>query len=69
VLHLADIHIDTGYKEGAEVQCGEPLCCRVDSPNKGPNGTGKARDSLTDGYSGLCSARAGRQMGLGERIV
>lgn len=28
VLHLTDIHLDFQYTEGAQVDCGEPLCCR-----------------------------------------
>ena len=32
VLHLADIHWDPEYMEGSSSVCGEPLCCRIDSP-------------------------------------
>lgn len=28
VLHLSDIHIDNEYVIGAEVNCGELMCCR-----------------------------------------
>ncbi|XP_065062750.1 sphingomyelin phosphodiesterase-like [Rhopilema esculentum] len=28
VLHLSDTHVDQMYMEGANTQCGEPLCCR-----------------------------------------
>lgn len=29
VLHLSDIHMDLNYKPGGNVDCSEPLCCRV----------------------------------------
>uniref|UniRef100_T1IQF8 Sphingomyelin phosphodiesterase n=1 Tax=Strigamia maritima TaxID=126957 RepID=T1IQF8_STRMM len=29
VLHLSDTHFDMYYKEGADAECGEPLCCRI----------------------------------------
>ncbi len=35
VLHLSDLHVDRLYQVGAAVDCGEPLCCRADSPVKG----------------------------------
>ena len=36
VLHLTDVHIDLKYKEGSNVNCDEPLCCRADDgPVKG----------------------------------
>ena len=35
VLHLADIHWDPEYMEGSNSVCGEPLCCRADSPKLG----------------------------------
>ena len=34
VLHLADIHLDLFYKEGAPTLCGEPYCCRTDNTAK-----------------------------------
>jgi len=34
VLHLADVHWDPDYLEGSNAVCGEPLCCRADSPGE-----------------------------------
>ena len=31
VLHVSDIHVDLNYTEGAEADCGEPICCRQNS--------------------------------------
>ncbi|XP_043196538.1 sphingomyelin phosphodiesterase-like isoform X1 [Amphibalanus amphitrite] len=31
VLHLADIHLDVLYKEGADNGCDDPLCCRAEN--------------------------------------
>lgn len=31
VVLMSDLHIDYGYKIGADNDCGKPLCCRVDS--------------------------------------
>lgn len=31
VLHISDVHIDPFYIEGANAECGEPLCCREES--------------------------------------
>lgn len=31
VLHLSDPHIDPLYETGSNANCGEPLCCRVES--------------------------------------
>ncbi|GFN96995.1 sphingomyelin phosphodiesterase [Plakobranchus ocellatus] len=30
VLHLTDLHLDFQYREGANADCREPLCCRED---------------------------------------
>lgn len=35
-LHVTDIHFDPLYLEGAETQCGKPLCCRAED---GPGAT------------------------------
>lgn len=32
ILQLSDTHIDILYEEGMDAKCGEPLCCRPDSP-------------------------------------
>lgn len=37
VLHLTDIHVDIEYREGADAECGEPLCCRAFDINPAPN--------------------------------
>ncbi|XP_063982405.1 sphingomyelin phosphodiesterase-like [Diachasmimorpha longicaudata] len=31
VLHISDTHYDPYYEEGANAECGDPLCCRVSS--------------------------------------
>ena len=30
---MADVHWDPEYLEGTNAVCGEPLCCRANSPN------------------------------------
>lgn len=36
VLHLSDFHYDPQYREGAEVECHKPLCCRtMPNPRRG----------------------------------
>lgn len=42
VLHLTDIHLDIEYVEGADAECGEPLCCRVYDLNPAPNKSRRA---------------------------
>ncbi|XP_038051985.1 sphingomyelin phosphodiesterase-like isoform X2 [Patiria miniata] len=46
ILHLSDLHWDRMYQEGAEVECGEPLCCRSNDkkPAKGKPAAGKWGD-------------------------
>ncbi|XP_035688597.1 sphingomyelin phosphodiesterase-like [Branchiostoma floridae] len=46
VLFLSDVHVDLLYKPGANVDCGEPLCCRANSPagKGGPKPAGKWGD-------------------------
>lgn len=34
VLQITDIHLDAEYHEGTNAVCGEPLCCRKDSPGE-----------------------------------
>lgn len=31
MVHFSDLHIDYGYTEGSDNDCGKPLCCTVDS--------------------------------------
>eukprot|EP00008_Paramoeba_atlantica_P006984 CAMPEP_0201489150 /NCGR_PEP_ID=MMETSP0151_2-20130828/21050_1 /ASSEMBLY_ACC=CAM_ASM_000257 /TAXON_ID=200890 /ORGANISM="Paramoeba atlantica, Strain 621/1 / CCAP 1560/9" /LENGTH=607 /DNA_ID=CAMNT_0047874637 /DNA_START=62 /DNA_END=1885 /DNA_ORIENTATION=+ len=31
ILHITDIHLDLEYQPGATVDCGEPVCCRLDN--------------------------------------
>lgn len=33
VVHVTDVHIDRNYREGAETDCGRPICCEYDSTN------------------------------------
>ncbi|XP_019613437.1 PREDICTED: sphingomyelin phosphodiesterase-like [Branchiostoma belcheri] len=46
VLFLSDVHVDLLYKPGANTDCGEPLCCRANSPagKAGPTPAGKWGD-------------------------
>uniref|UniRef100_T1IYT3 Saposin B-type domain-containing protein n=1 Tax=Strigamia maritima TaxID=126957 RepID=T1IYT3_STRMM len=45
VLHLSDTHFDMYYKEGADAECGEPLCCRMgDKIMNGSRAAGKWGD-------------------------
>ncbi|XP_011305839.1 sphingomyelin phosphodiesterase [Fopius arisanus] len=43
VLHISDTHYDPLYEEGANADCGDPLCCRASSGRPASPGAGAGK--------------------------
>ena len=67
MLHLADVHLDLHYKEGADSDCGDPLCCRAENGERRAGAGGGIGQLLRPGSDGrgleLGLDRCGNQQG------